>query len=387
MSSIGQLARALVEARHDLDQILRALASTLTDTLCDACAIWLPEGTAARTPYRTDPRDQLLARIARVPADGVHSFDTAKQARAQLPTEYCEYVDRFSLRGLLITSLTTTPRGTVIATRDGNSLPFTAQERAAIQACVELASIAADGALQVTAERAAVAAERERITRFQHELIRIVGHDLRAPLGAIVIGTELLATASDPAVAIARIVSFTKRLSRIVDHVVDLTRTRLGGGIPLARCDTRLAPLLKSAVAEIAAANPQHRIALAGVEEVRGLWDQDRIEQVVVALLSNAVQYGRERGTVEVELSHDGGAVTITVHNELQGRPVSPAALATMFDAYRRGSDDEHIGTGIGLSLYLAQQIMRAHGGTITVESSPSGTAFHVVLPGRVLIQ
>jgi signal transduction histidine kinase len=57
-----------------------------------------------------------------------------------------------------------------------------------------------------------------------------------------------------------------------------------------------------------------------------------------------------------------------------------------MFDAYRRGSDDEHIGTGVGLSLYLAQQIMRAHGGAITVESSPSGTAFHAVLPGGALI-
>jgi signal transduction histidine kinase len=98
------------------------------------------------------------------------------------------------------------------------------------------------------------------------------------------------------------------------------------------------------------------------------------------------VQYGRARGTVEVEVSHDDGAATITVRNELQGLPVSPAALATMFDAYRRGSDDEHIGTGVGLSLYLAQQIMRAHGGAITVESSPSGTAFHAVLPGGALI-
>ena len=61
--------------------------------------------------------------------------------------------------------------------------------------------------------------------------------------------------------------------------------------------------------------------------------------------------------------------------------PIPPAALATMFDAYRRGSDDAHVGTGIGLSLFLAQQIVRAHRGSISVESSPAGTVFQVVLP------
>ncbi|HEY5925058.1 MAG TPA: HAMP domain-containing sensor histidine kinase, partial [Kofleriaceae bacterium] len=180
--------------------------------------------------------------------------------------------------------------------------------------------------------------------------------------------------------------SFTKRLARIVDHVVDLTRARLGGGIPLARSHTRLAPLVTYVVHEVAAAHPQHQIVLVDVADVRGIWDEDRIAQVVRALLTNAAQYGRERGTVGVGVkSHTDGAATITVHNELQGIPLSAAAIATMFDAYRRGSDDPHIGTGIGLSLFLAQQIMRAHHGSISVESSPVGTAFHVVLPDAVV--
>jgi len=246
----------------------------------------------------------------------------------------------------------------------------------------ELASIAAVSALTLFSERAAMAVDRERVARFQDELIRIVGHDLRAPLGAIDVGIEMLATASNSTVAIARISSFTKRLSRIVDHVVDLTRARIGGGIPLARTHTRLAQLVTQVVREVAAAYPQHRIALVDVVDVRGIWDQDRIAQVVHALVTNAAQYGRERGTVEIDVkSHIDGAATITVHNELQGAPLPTAALATMFDAYRRGGDDAHIGTGIGLSLFLAQQIVRAHGGSISVESSSVGTAFHVVLP------
>jgi sigma-B regulation protein RsbU (phosphoserine phosphatase) len=246
----------------------------------------------------------------------------------------------------------------------------------------ELASIAAVSALNLLSERATGAQDRERVTRFQDELIRIVGHDLRAPLGAIEVGIEMLANASDSTVAIARISSFTRRLSRIVDHVVDLTRARLGGGIPLARSHTRLAPLVTYVVREVAAAHPQHQFLLVDVEDVRGVWDEDRIAQVVRALLTNAAQYGRERGVIEVYVkSHADGAATIAVHNQLQGAPLPEAALATMFDAYRRGSDDAHIGTGIGLSLFLAQQLVHAHRGSISVESSSLGTAFHVVLP------
>ena len=227
--------------------------------------------------------------------------------------------------------------------------------------------------------------ERAAVARFHDELIRIVGHDLRAPLGAIEVSIEMLATASDSAVATARISSFTRRLSRIVDHVVDLTRARLGGGIPLARTYTRLVPLITGVVREVAAAHPQHQIVIVHLDDVRAFWDQERIAQVVRTLLTNAAQYGRECGTVEVDArSHADGEATITVHNELQGMPLAAEALATMFDAYRRGSDDAHIGTGIGLSLFLAQQIVHAHRGSISVESSPAGTSFHVVLPDVV---
>jgi len=318
MSVVADLARALVETRNDLAQILRVLEST------------------------------------------------------QLPVELGEYVDRFDVRARLITHLTTTQ--------------VAIDEQASTKSCAELASIAAVSALKLISERATVALDRERITRFQDELIRIVGHDLRAPLGAIEVGIEMLANASDSTVAIARISSFTKRLSRIVDHVVDLTRARLGGGIPLARTHTRLAPLVTYVVREVAAAHPQHHIELVDVEDVRGIWDEDRIAQVLRALLTNAAQYGRERGTVEISVkSHPDAAATITVRNELQGAPLPAAALATMFDAYRRGSDDAHIGTGIGLSLFLAQQIVRAHRGSISVESSPLGTTFHVVLPDAMV--
>jgi signal transduction histidine kinase len=229
------------------------------------------------------------------------------------------------------------------------------------------------------------ALDGESVTRFHDELVRIVGHDLRAPLGAIEVGIEMLASASDSAVAIARISSFTKRLSRIIDHVVDLTRARLGGGIPLVRSHTRLVPLVTAVVREVAAAHPQHQIRFMDVADVRGNWDEDRIAQVVRALLTNAAQYGRERGIVTIDVrSHSDGAATISVHNELQGMPLPAAALATMFDAYRRGADDAHIGTGIGLSLFLAQHIVHAHHGSINVESSPAGTDFRVVLPGAV---
>jgi phosphoserine phosphatase RsbU/P len=265
--------------------------------------------------------------------------------------------------------------------------PYIVDESDQVPATVaDLARELEEARLELISERATIALDRERIARFQDELIRIVGHDLRAPLGAIDVGIEMLANASNSASAIARISAFTKRLSRIVDHVVDLTHARLGGGIPLSLSHTRLAPLVTYVVREVAAAYPHHRVLLADVDDVRGIWDEDRIAQVVRALLTNAAQYGRERGTVGLDVkSHTDGAATITVHNELQGAPLPAAALSTMFDAYRRGGSDAHIGTGIGLSLFLAQQIVCAHHGSISVESSNLGTIFRVVLPGAVV--
>src|SRR5213078_1800421 len=123
-----------------------------------------------------------------------------------------------------------------IATRNGSSLEFTDEDLLAIAICIEYATLSAESAMQLEVERSAVRAEREQKAQFHHELLGIVSHDLRAPIGGILLGTEILVQNQNDAPAAQRIASFAKRMSRMVDQIVDLARVRLGGGIPLARC-------------------------------------------------------------------------------------------------------------------------------------------------------
>jgi signal transduction histidine kinase len=301
-AAIIQLARALLEARHDIEKIIDALNRSI---------------------------------LAMVPGSIV--------------------------AGALL-------RGTVTVTRDLEA--FDDDELAAIATCIEYAGIAAQ-----TAE--AIRSERERTSQFQQEMLGIVGHDLQGPLGAIFIGTEILEMESkDTARApiVARIESFARRMTRMVDQLLDLTHARLGGGIPLARCTTRLLPIVRSVLEISSLAHPNHRFDLVAAADVTGVWDPDRLAQMTSYLLTNAAHYGPESAQITVAVEQGVGVGRITVHNELRaGSPIPPELLATLFEPRRR--------EGAGLDLYLVHEIIRAHGGTIEVESSRSGTTFQIVLP------
>jgi signal transduction histidine kinase len=229
------------------------------------------------------------------------------------------------------------------------------------------------------AERSEARADRQRTSRFHHEMLGIVGHDLRAPLGAILIVTEMLALDNTrDANAVMQIVSFAKRMTRIVDQVLDLTRLRLGGGIPLALCQTRLLPILESAIGRLAASSPATQVALTLEVDARGLWDMDRLAQVISSVLDNAVQHGRDAGAVTVGVSRSDGVTTISIHNELRDGPITPEVLAMVFEP---SLSTGHVGLGWGLGLQISSAIMRGHGGTIAIKSSAAGTCVEIALP------
>ncbi|MGE0548269.1 MAG: response regulator [Kofleriaceae bacterium] len=237
----------------------------------------------------------------------------------------------------------------------------------------------------VSADRA-IAAERDRIARYQEELMGIVGHDLRNPLGAILAGTEVLKlraganSAFEP--VIRRIRSSTHRMTRIVDQLLDVTRARLGGGIPVSVSDTALKPLISGVVEELALAYPETKFELRSDGDIQGQWDPDRLGQVVANLLGNAAQYGRPGAPVGVEVARDNNAAIISIRNAIRDAPIAPEVIATMFQPYRRGNVAGHSG-GLGLGLYIVHEIVRAHGGTIDVQSNDNGTVFRVMLPIR----
>lgn len=369
-------------SEHAISEILRALSRSLTQTVCDGCSIAV---AGEPSSFRADPRDEALAAVETAAAPGVYAFDTADHARAVLPEAYAAYIASFGLGGLVIVPLRSTGlRGVVSVARDR---AFSPQEHLVIEAYVGSASVAIESALELAAERSVMRHQREEIAQFQEDLLRILGHDLRSSLAGILLGAELLSSPhGDDASSghvVTRIVSFAHRVTRMADQLLDMTRAKLGGGIPLAPCSTHLYPLLRSVIDDVVRAHPRQHIQLDGAAEVKGVWDSARLGQATEHLLTNAAKYGLEGAPIRVVVTQSAGETTISVHNEVRDEPLSPRALARLFEPYHGGSDQEHAGTGLGLGLYVAQQIVHAHGGTIAVESSRCGTTFQIALPDR----
>jgi phosphoserine phosphatase RsbU/P len=237
----------------------------------------------------------------------------------------------------------------------------------------------------VTAQRA-ITAERERVAEFQQQMLAIVGHDLRNPLSAFVTGVDILKEMLPADTSSGRLVlkldKSAQRMTRMVEQLLDVTRARLGTGIPVARREIELAPLVTTVADELALAYPNARIELGEIESVSGTWDPDRIAQIVSNLLSNAIQYGRPDAPIIIELATTPALATIAITNQVLDRPIAADQLANLFEPYRRGLErSTQQAGGLGLGLYIVRELVRAHGGTIEVDSTDAGTTFRVQLP------
>jgi PAS domain S-box-containing protein len=226
--------------------------------------------------------------------------------------------------------------------------------------------------------------------RFREEFIGIVGHDLRSPLSAIsVSGQVLLRQRLDASQtrAVRRILSSADRMKRMINDLLDLTRSRLGGGIPISRRPTELRDVCRQVIEEHELIHRGRKIHFDATGSSRGEWDPDRIAEVLSNLLGNALKYGTQAAPVRVILkdSSDGREIILAVHNE--GPPIPELMIPVLFDPFRRGVAPEDTATnspGLGLGLYITHQIVRAHGGTIEVISSEeTGTTFSVTLPSH----
>lgn len=236
----------------------------------------------------------------------------------------------------------------------------------------------------VTAQRA-IEVDRQRVAEFQQQMLAIVGHDLRNPLSALLTGTELLQTQL-PADApqqklVKRLENSTNRMARMVEQLLDVTRARLGSGIPIARRDIDLSALVSGVLEELALAYPKATFEVSVPPGITGTWDPDRISRVVSNLVSNAIQYGRADAPIGIALEATESEVVMTVSNQIRDAFIPADQLATLFEPYRRGADRAQQAGGLGLGLYIVRELVRAHGGTIEATSTPAGTAFVVRLP------
>ncbi len=231
------------------------------------------------------------------------------------------------------------------------------------------------------AERARADAAEERL-RLSELYLGIIGHDLRTPLSAISMAAVVLGThaADEQSRRLAdQIRSTSRRMSQMIGALLDLTRSRLGGGLQVTPKRNDLRRVCVEIIDELASAFPGRDLRLEAAEPRLELdFDADRVAQVVSNLVSNALLHGRADTPVRVALARRSGQVELRVINH--GEPMSPELLAHLFDPFRRGTAPNVGPGGLGLGLYITEQIVAAHGGSIEV-SSADVTTFTVRLP------
>jgi signal transduction histidine kinase len=174
-------------------------------------------------------------------------------------------------------------------------------------------------------------------------------------------------------------------MNQMVGALLDFTRSRLGGGIPITRARVDMGKVAHDVVDEIAAAHPGRSIKVNARGELRGEWDCPRISQVFANLIGNALEHGSDRTDVSVEVRGDEKEVKILVHN--RGDAIQAEELRGIFNPMKRAHPSETRAPGgasgnLGLGLYIADRIVTAHKGRIEVASSEeAGTTFTVTLP------
>jgi len=221
------------------------------------------------------------------------------------------------------------------------------------------------------AEAEAARDELHRRAEFDKQLIGIVSHDLRNPMNAIGIATSLLlerGQLDEQGVRVVkRIMSSSDRAVRLIQDFLDFTQARVMGRIPMTPKPANIRELARQVFDEVLLTQPSRKGTIVHDGEADGMWDPDRLAQVIGNLLSNAFQHSPSSSTVCLTTRGDQDGVTIDVHNE--GTPISPDDLARLFEPFERGTDASASGRSIGLGLYISRQIIEAHGGTIEVRS------------------
>ncbi len=217
------------------------------------------------------------------------------------------------------------------------------------------------------------------VAEFRELFIGVVGHDLRTPLGSILISAGMLLQRGRlddrDAEAVARIIRSSQRMTRMIGQLLDLTQARLGGGLLIERKPTDLRETFRNVVEQFEAAiQPE-------VEgDVTGNWDQDRLAQALSNLVRNAIEYATPGTAVVVKASADGADLVVEVSN--QGDPIPADVLPVIFEPFRRERQREKSATGnLGLGLYIAHQIVLSHGGTLDARSAAGTTTFVMRLP------
>ena len=239
-------------------------------------------------------------------------------------------------------------------------------------------------------ELRATQTELERSLKMRDDFMSMVAHELRTPLNTLFLETQLRGMQLDKGnmeafgeaqlrAMVARDGRQIQSMIRLINDMVDVSRIR-SGKLSIRPTQTELSALLDRIVSDLAQRTEAAggSIALEAPQPVEGVWDEFRVEQIIINLLTNALRYGGSK-PVKVTLAQQDGRAQIVVRD--QGVGISPDDQARIFDPFERAGTKD-VREGLGLGLYIARQLAESHGGTLDVDSAPEqGAAFSLTLP------
>jgi two-component system, sensor histidine kinase and response regulator len=229
--------------------------------------------------------------------------------------------------------------------------------------------------------------EQTETLRLNEMFTAVLGHDLRNPLSAILMAAHMVQHQSDDETVrgtAKRILMSGKRMTRMIDDMLDLARARLAGGIPLKLNRSDLSEPIQRVVREYETAYPERRIELRQDGDLSGEWDADRLAQAASNLIANALQHGAAEGSVEVRL--EGTRADAVVLSVINSGCIPPRVMPHLFEPFQGGQREPGQNQGLGLGLYIVQQIVQGHQGSVDVQSKDGErTLFQVNVPRKPL--
>lgn len=440
------VARAGLALPEVLDTVVRAVAdlavggATVRFLSEDRTTLEPPAAMSDVDPVRAHhvrsaiahPHPAHVGLVGRVLETGERAvipiLDRAEMLRSPRGAPLGELFEALPPRSFIVTPLRVRGEvlGVLTAARYDDVRPFDHDDGLVIQEIADLAACAI--------ESARLYARADRLLRFAETFVGVLGHDLRNPLHAIATSAQIILRADDverTARPARRIAQSASRMARMIDQLLDFTRIRVGG-LTVQRAPVSAAEICQDVIDELCGAQGSLGVDVLVRGDTVGFWDPDRLSQLVSNLVANALNHGDPACEVQVRVDgDDAAAVSIEVAN---GGTIPPDLLPTIFEPLntgadpppaprRRGESDtdpgrpfadsaesgesgepgepggpgEPIGSngaftvrrrskrsGLGLGLFIVQQIARAHGGDVQVASTPEdGTRFRVWLPRR----
>lgn len=226
-----------------------------------------------------------------------------------------------------------------------------------------------------------VALFSEEMDQMRNIFLGVLGHDLRGPLNAILLTSQLISRlAEDPKISapLGTLIRSGRRMAALLDTLLEFNRSTLGSGMLVQRQQVDLTPECSAELEVLKAALPTADLALRCRGDLTGNFDASRVREALANLVSNAATYGNA-APIAIDAVDLGEMVSIRVTNA--GPGIAAADIPHLFEPLRRGAQAPARRTNLGLGLFIVEQIAVAHGGTIDCTSRPGETVFELKLP------